>query len=135
MRRLGLIRPRDLVPSHSCRKADRCWPSPGLCRCQRRCHRKFSGLRVVPEPEERDDDATKWLRVGVVIDRGCDGWSACYMLDSWCCNIMGLHDPNHGIWNDCMLGIRDAGLYSWVLVTLAVIGPDHGPWKNFTLVG
>ena len=66
--------------------------------------------------------------VGIVIDQRSDGWSACCMLDSWGCNIMGLHvHPNHSIWNHCMLGIRDAGLYSWVLVTLAVIGLDHGP--------
>ena len=49
------------------------------------------------------------------------------MSDSWGRNIMGLHDPNHRVWNDCMLGIRDAGLYSWVLVTLAVMGLDDGP--------
>ena len=30
MRRLGLIRPRDLVPSPSLRRAARCWPSAGL---------------------------------------------------------------------------------------------------------
>ena len=30
MRRLGLIRPRDLVPSPSRRRAARCWPSAGL---------------------------------------------------------------------------------------------------------
>ena len=29
-----------------------------------------------------------------------------------------------------MLGIRDAGLYSWELVTLAVIGLDHGLWST-----
>ena len=38
--------------------------------------------------------------------------------------------PTIRIWDDCMLGIRDAGLYSWVLVTLAVIGLDHGPWST-----
>ena len=43
----GLIRPRDLVPSHSRRRADRCWPSAGLRGGQRRSHRMFSGLRVV----------------------------------------------------------------------------------------
>ena len=48
----------------------------------------------------------------------------------WGCNIMGLHDPNHRIWNDCMLGIRGAGLHSWELVTLAVIGLDPRPWST-----
>ena len=91
--------------------------------------RGWDGCRL-PEPEERDDDATKWPCVGVVIDQGGDGWSACYMLDSWGCNIVGLHDPNHRIWTDCMLGIRGAGLHSWELVTQAVIGLDHGPWST-----
>ena len=54
------------------------------------------------------------------------------MSDSWGRNIMGLHDPNHRVWNDCMLGIHDAGLYSWVLVTLAVMGLDHGPHFDVT---
>ena len=47
MRRLGLIRPRNLVPSPSRRRVARCWPSVGLRGGQRRCHRMSSGLRVV----------------------------------------------------------------------------------------
>ena len=47
LRRLGMIRPRDFVPSPSLRRAARCWPSAGLRGDQWRCHRKFSGLCVV----------------------------------------------------------------------------------------
>ena len=46
MRRLGLLRPRDLVPSPSLRRAARCWPSAGLRGDQWGCRRMFSGLWV-----------------------------------------------------------------------------------------
>ena len=79
------------------------WLSSTWTMLASRTRRGWDGCRL-PEPEERDDDATKWPCVGVVIDQGGDGSSAWYMLDSWGCNIVGLRDPNHRIWNDCMLG-------------------------------
>ena len=41
-------KPRPVALSSEGRS--RCWPSPGLCGGQRRCHRKFLGLRMVALP-------------------------------------------------------------------------------------
>jgi hypothetical protein len=84
----------------------------------------------LPKPELRHEDATKWPCISVVSDQGGDGWSAAYMLSDWGCNIISLFDVNHRTWNDCCLALRDAGVYSWVLVSLVLMGLDHGPWSS-----
>lgn len=75
-------------------------------------------------------DLVEWRSVVCACDQGGDGWSALHFLLSEQLNLWPMAAMSHRCWNDVQVALGDAGLTSFVLITIIILNLDCGPWES-----
>ena len=72
----------------------------------------------------------QWPSLVINADQGSDGFAATWFLRSRNVCFLFARDESHRSWNNAKLALQGSGLWGYVLLTIAMMSGDHGPFDE-----
>jgi hypothetical protein len=85
--------------------------------------------RLPADPALRPHPA-QWPTLVLNADQGTDGFAATWFLRSQNVCFLFARDESHRSWNNAKLALQGSGLWGYVLLTIAMMSGDHGPFDE-----